>query len=168
MTARQMLRKTIGQILLAVMLFWPGATIMAQEGVISSVYIAERTALQKMQAARKAGNEDEVKRLSAEIKEMVDQKKRWACDLLKLTESSIEKAANENSPELSTEQRRALISKLENLNAKKRILNLKLDENKWSYFIQSHKKHDYLKYREDELQSIYDHAADEIARREKN
>ena len=37
--------------------------IFAQEGIISSVYIAERTALQKMQAARKTGNEEEVQRL---------------------------------------------------------------------------------------------------------
>lgn len=166
MITHSIFRKAIGQILLTVMLFLSAAMAMAQEGIISSVYMAERTALQKMQAARKAGNEDEVKRLSAEITEMVNQKKSWARGLLTLTESSIKKAQNDNAPELSTEQRAALISKLESLHAKMRILDLELDENKWAYFTEKHKIHDYLKSWEDQLQAIYDYAAKEIARNE--
>lgn len=102
--------------------------IFAQEGIISSVYIAERTALQKMHAARKAGNEEEVQRLSAEIKELVNQKKSWANDLLTLTESSITKIQNDNAPDLSEEQRTSLLRRIEEKKSQKRILELQLEE----------------------------------------
>ncbi|EKD81254.1 MAG: hypothetical protein ACD_39C01888G0001 [uncultured bacterium] len=143
------------------------SAVQAQEGIISSVYIAERTALQKMQAARKAGNEDEVKRLSAEIKETVDQKKSWARDLLAITESSIEKIQSESAPDLTEEQRAALLDKIDRLNSEKRLLEVQLDENKWDYFYQNHKKLAYIKYFEGQLQGIFDYAAGEIERIEK-
>ena len=119
--------------------------IFAQEGIISSVYIAERTALQKMQAARKAGNEEEVQRLSAEIKELVNQKKSWANDLLTLTESSIAKIQSENTPDLSEEQRVALLRRIEEKKSQKRLLELQLEENKWDCFIQIQKKREFIK-----------------------
>jgi len=146
------------------MLLLATGAALAQEGIISATYIAERTALQKMQAARKAGNEDEVKRLSTEIKEIVDQKKSWARDLLTLTESSIERAQSENAPGLTEDQRAALTAKLERLNADQRILELELEENKWAYFTENHKRHNYIKDWEGQLQAIYDYAAEVITR----
>ena len=140
--------------------------IFAQEGIISSVYIAERTALQKMQAARKAGNEEEVQRLSAEIKELVNQKKSWANDLLTLTESSIAKIQSENTPDLSEEQRVALLRRIEEKKSQKRLLELQLEENKWDCFIQIQKKREFIKEWEAHLKSIHEFAAGEIKRTE--
>jgi len=134
----------------------------AQEGIISSVYIAERTALQKMQAARKAGNEEEVKRLSTEIKELVDQKKSWARDLMTLTESSIEKMQSENAPDLSAEQRLALLDRLDRLNSEKRLIEYQMEENKWGFFYQKHEKLKYLKAFEDIIVATKEYAASEI------
>ena len=152
--------------ILAGVLILAAFAVQAQEGIISSVYIAERTALQKMQAARKAGNEDEVKRLSAEIKEMVDQKKSWARDLMTLTESSIAKAQSEDAPNLTEEQRAALNERIERLKSDKRLVEAQLDENKWDYFFQNQKKLEYIKYFEDAIKGIHDYAAGEIKRNE--
>jgi len=137
-------------------------TTYAQEGIISSVYIAERTALQKMQAARKAGNEEEVKRLSTEIKELVDQKKSWARDLMTLTESSIEKIQSENAPDLSAEQRIVLLDKLDRLNSEKRLLEYQMEENKWGFFLQRQAKHKFIKDFEDIIVATQKYAASEI------
>lgn len=142
------------------------APAIAQEGIISSVYIAERTALQKMQAARKAGNEEEVQRLSAEIKELVNQKKSWANDLLTLTESSIAKIQNDNAPGLSDEQRASLLRRIEEKKSQKRLLELQLEENKFDYFIQVQKKREFIKEWENHLKSIHEYAAGEIKRLE--
>ena len=128
----------VGLILIIMRL--PTSASYAQEGIISSVYISERTALQKMQAARKAGNEEEVKRLSTEIKELVDQKKNWARDLMTLTESSIEKIQNDNAPDLSAEQRLVLLDRLDRLNSEKRLIEYQMEENKWGFFLQKHAK----------------------------
>ena len=136
----------------------------AQEGIISSVYIAERTALQKMQAAHKAGNEVEAQQLSVEIKELVNQKKSWANDLLKLTESSIAQIQNENAPDLTEEQRASLLRRIEEKNSQKRLLELQLDGNKWDYFYQVQKKREFIKEWESHLKGIHEYAAGEITR----
>lgn len=146
----------------AMMTIFPVLVAHAQESIISSVYIAERTALQKMQAARKAGNEEEVKRLSTEIKELVDQKKSWARDLMTLTESSIEKIQNENAPDLSAEQRLALLNKLDRLNSEKRLIEYQMEENKWGFFYQKHEKLKYLKAFEEIIVATQEYAASEI------
>ncbi len=138
----------------------------AQEGIISSVYISERTALQKMQAARKAGNEEEVKRLSTEIKELVDQKKNWARDLMTLTESSIEKIQNDNAPDLSAEQRLVLLDRLDRLNSEKRLIEYQMEENKWGFFLQKHAKIRYIKDYEDQIAVTKEYAASEIKKYE--
>lgn len=153
--------------IVALVLLVSVTTAQAQEGIISSVYIAERNALQKMQTARKAGNEDEVTRLSAEIKEIVEQKKSWARDLLTLTESSIAKIQSESTPDLTEEQRLALLNRIDRLKSEKRLLEVQLDENKWDYFYQNQKKLAYIKYFESQLQGIFDYAAGEIERNEK-
>lgn len=144
------------------------ATINAQEGIISSVYIAERTALQKMQAARKAGNDEEVQRLSAELKELVNQKKSWANDLLSLTESSIAKIQTDNAPDLSEEQRASLNRRIEEKKSQKRLLELQLEENKWDYFFQVQKKREFIKEWQSHLKSIHEYAAGEIKRVEES
>lgn len=158
--------KWLVQTVLAVTLLLASLVAQAQEGIISSVYIAERAALQKMQAARKAGNEDEVTRLSAEIKVTVDQKKSWARDLLTLTESSIEKIQNENAPDLSAEQRLALLDRLDRLNSEKRLVEYQMEENKWGFFLQKHAKLKYLKEFEDQITATREYAANEIKKYE--
>ncbi|HAE40424.1 MAG TPA: hypothetical protein DCG57_17600 [Candidatus Riflebacteria bacterium] len=154
--------KWLVQTVLAVTLLLASLVAQAQEGIISSVYIAERAALQKMQAARKAGNEDEVTRLSAGIKVTVDQKKSLARDLLTLTESSIEKIQNENAPDLNAEQRSSLLDKLDRLNSEKRIIELRMKENKWSFFYQKRAKLAYMKEFEDIITGVKEYAANEI------
>ena len=166
MITQQIGCRALRQITLVIMMYLVAGTAMAQEGIISSIYIAERTALQKMQAARKAGNEAEVNRLSVEVKAMVDQKKSWARDLLTLTESSIVKAQSEGAPDLAEEQRAALNERIERLKSDKRLVEAQLDENKWDYFFQNQKKLEYIKYFEDQIQAIHDYAAGEIKRNE--
>ncbi len=141
-------------------------SVYAQEGLISSVYIAEREALQDMQAARKAGNEEEVKRLSTEIKKNVEQAKSRARDMMTLTESSIEKIQKENAPNMSAEQRLVLLDKLDRLNSEKRILEYELEENKWGFSYKKQAKFKEIEKYKQIIVKIQEYAANEVKKRE--
>lgn len=135
---------------------------IAQEGVISSVYIAERNALQKMYEARKAGDENEVKRLSTEITELVNHRKSQARDMLVLTKSSIEKLQKDNSPTLTNEKRERLQDKIEDLKIQHRLSNLSLEQNTLSYYIEVNNKRNFISNMEKEIEKIKQFAQERI------
>ncbi|MBU1108765.1 MAG: hypothetical protein KKB51_18965 [Candidatus Riflebacteria bacterium] len=139
----------------------------AQEGIVSSVYMAERTALQKMWKAREAGNEEEVTRLSGEIQEMVKQKKSWATDLLTLTRSSIDKAQNENAPDLTPEQRLLISDKIDQLNSDLRLAELALEENHLQFLGTNGNDREMVKVWQANIDGILQYARERTAELEK-
>ncbi len=144
-----------------------GTPSVAQEGIISSVYIAERTALQQMNAARKSGNETEVQRLSAEVTQVVQQKKEWAQNLLTLTENELARQREANAPTLTPERREELEELIGKIEADIRLLDLELEENTWGFFAVMQNHRAYIKSYEDTIESIRQYAKETVEAAEK-
>ncbi len=162
------IRRTIRALGLIMMFcLWAWSPLLAQEGIISSVYIAERTALQKMHAARKAGNEAEVQRISSETAGLVEQKKAWARDLLTLTENELARQQASNTPALTPTQREELAGRIALVEADIRLLDLELEENTWAFQAAMMKRREYIKTFEKSIESILQYARETMEAAEK-
>jgi DNA repair exonuclease SbcCD ATPase subunit len=108
--------------------------VLSQEGIIASCYYEEKTTLKKMWKAREAGDTDEVKKLSLQLKGFVDEKKKWAQSLLEMTEQAIEEAEAQNPSGMSPEEIEAVKEQIRGLEADIRINKRLYDDCKLAYF----------------------------------
>ncbi len=98
-------REYLISIIIIISIIFSFIPLSAQEGLIAASYYEEKTMLKKMWNARKAGDEDKVKKLSSKLSYFIENKKLWAQDFLTLTENSIKEIQKENNPDITNEER---------------------------------------------------------------
>jgi hypothetical protein len=115
-------------------MFLSNLAVFSQSGIVVASYMEERVALQKMWKARKSGNEDEVNKISLEIKSYIDEKKTWAVELLKITEKSIENNRKEIGINFTNEELKYKNNKIRGIRGEIRYLKMQLKDDRTLFY----------------------------------
>lgn len=110
----------------------------AQQGVIASCYYREKATLQKMWKAKKAGNNDELQRLSNELKAFYEEKQTWAKELLSLTESSIKQLREKQELPITPEDLANKLEEIRQIKGEIRVLQKYLESARLDFLRQNY------------------------------